>query len=131
MTALAITVRCGDERPPTMNQFLAGSWWDHSPITARWRHAAAIACQRKLARCQDRPAPPLQVTVKPWYRDRRSWPDVAAQLPAVKACIDGCVDAGLLPDDTDDLIARLIFETAGVDPEHGPSLVLLFEEMPK
>ena len=128
MSALSVTVRVGAERPPTMNQYLSGSWWDHSPLTARWRTAACVAMSRKLQAAQERPEPPLQVTVKPWYPDRRSWPDVGAQLPAVKACIDGCVDAGLMPDDTDAFVARLVFETAGVSAD-APALVLLFEEM--
>jgi hypothetical protein len=127
-TALSVTVRVGDERPPTMNLFMGGSWWDHSPITARWRTAAATAMRRKLHGLEERPQPPLCVTVKPWYPDRRSWPDVGAQLPAAKACIDGCVDAGLIPDDTEEYVARLVFETAGVSAD-APALVLLFEEM--
>jgi hypothetical protein len=128
MTALSVTVRVGDERPPTMNQYLSGSWWDHSPLTARWRLAAATAMRRKLHAGHEPPRAPLCVTVKPWYRDRRAWPDVGAQLPAVKACIDGCVDAGLVPDDCDQFVARLVFETAGVAVD-APALVLLFEEI--
>ena len=126
MTALAVTVRCGDERPPTMNVCLRGGWHDHAPLTARWREAARKAMSRKLASA-DIPSAPLVVTVKPWYPNRRSWPDLAAQMPAVKACIDGFVDAGLVPDDTEEYVRRLTFEPAGVDSWHGPALVFVIE----
>jgi crossover junction endodeoxyribonuclease RusA len=64
-------------------------------LVAEWRDAFA-----KLALAQQ--IPPLGrivVTVQQHCRDRRM-PDPGACYPAVKAALDGLVDAGVIPNDT-------------------------------
>ena len=49
------------------------------------------------------------ITATPLHKDRRSPQDVAACAPAVKAGIDGLVDAGVLPDDGPEHLVRITF----------------------
>lgn len=51
-----------------------------------------------------------EIIVTQELRDRRSLPDLGACFPAVKAAIDGLVDAGVLVDDGPAYLRRLIFE---------------------
>ena len=51
----------------------------------------------------------IAVTAIPLARDKRWRPDVAACYPAVKAAIDGLVDAGIIVDDTDAHLLSITF----------------------
>lgn len=51
----------------------------------------------------------VRVTAQPLSTDRRWRPDVAACFPAVKAAIDGLVDAGVLVDDDDERVRSVTF----------------------
>ena len=77
---------------------------DWAKETARWRLATFEAARNFNL-------PPL-ATVKvqacPWLKGRRSQ-DVGACMRAVKAAIDGLVDAGVLPDDTPAHVLSLEF----------------------
>lgn len=83
----------------------------HKKVT-EWRQAYAL-----LARAERIPRPlagPVVVTAMPVFRDRRRQ-DVGNCYPAVKAAIDGLVDAGCLDDDDPDYVASIVF----VRPETG------------
>lgn len=69
-----------------------------------WREAFAQLCQIERV-------PPLKwVTVEVAHlcKDRRL-PDIGAAFPAVKAGIDGIVDAGVIPDDNAEFLHALTF----------------------
>jgi crossover junction endodeoxyribonuclease RusA len=51
----------------------------------------------------------ITVTAEPLHKDRRSPQDVAACAPAVKAAIDGLVDAGIIPDDSPEFVTQVRF----------------------
>lgn len=53
----------------------------------------------------------IEVTVRQCCRDRRR-PDVGGCYPAAKAAIDGLVDAGVIPNDTDEYVHQLTFVPA-------------------
>jgi hypothetical protein len=55
------------------------------------------------------------VTAVPLLKQRNSIPDVAACFPAVKAAIDGIVDAGTIPDDDPSHLVSICFHA----PEFG------------
>lgn len=51
----------------------------------------------------------IAVTVQQLSKDRRWLQDVGAQMPAVKAVVDGIVEAGLIPDDNPQYLTALTF----------------------
>lgn len=60
----------------------------------------------------------IEVIAAPLAKDRRWRPDVAACYPAVKAAIDGLVDARVILDDDDSRLASIKFlpvEVVGYD----------------
>ncbi len=76
-------------------------------LTREWRDTFA-----RLAQVQR--IPPLEwfvIEAIPVCRDRRR-PDVGSVGPAAKAAIDGLIDAGIAPDDSDDYLHALTFRPA-------------------
>lgn len=81
--------------------------------------------------------PPVEVTVFHLRKNRAAVPDTGAPMFAVKAILDGLVDAGALPDDGPEYVRRLIFEAPritgfqglriSVQPLHGEPLGLVDE----
>lgn len=101
-----------DERPFTVNEERRKHWREHRRATEHWRTTfARIALAHHLPRL-DRVA----VEATPIKPNRRAWPDVGACMPAVKAAIDGLVDAGVLEDDTDRHVVALTFLPARLVP---------------
>jgi crossover junction endodeoxyribonuclease RusA len=96
---------CHRARPWTANAERRMHFHDRAALVAEWRTAFAI-----LAR--EARVPPLgriAVTAMPVRADRRSRPDVAACYGAVKAAIDGLVDAGVIEDDDPDHVVEVRF----------------------
>ena len=93
------------ERPWTAN---AERRWHHykraqvvRDARARWAWHALAARIPRLER--------ITVDAQPLAKDRRWRPDVAACYPAVKAAIDGLVDARVIEDDDDRHVVALRF----------------------
>lgn len=61
----------------------------------------------------------ITIDVMPHSKDRRWRPDVAACYPTVKAAVDGLVDAGVIPDDTDDHLVAITFHPVRVSGRNG------------
>lgn len=68
------------------------------------------------------------IVVTPLHKDRRSPQDVAACAPAVKAAIDGIVDAGVLPDDDPEHLLEVVFRPPWICGADGMRLTV--EEAP-
>lgn len=100
-----ITLRV-DLRPWTANAARSASHWSVvARKTAQWREAWCAE-----ARARSVPAlGPTVITATPFLRDGRGRQDVAGCFPAVKAAIDGLVDAGVWPDDTPEHVVELRF----------------------
>ena len=72
--------------------------------------------------------PPLQrisVAAVPLVKNRRSMPDVGACFPAVKAAVDGLVDAGVIPDDSPQHVHSISFYAPLVGDLEGLRLVVI------
>ena len=110
LTASAWTLRY-EQRPPSLNVVLNHrNRWVRATLTKEWRNKFA-----ELA--TDAGIPPLHsihITAIPHLKNRRSMPDTGACLLAVKAAIDGLVDAGVLPDDGPDHVRTLLFVAPAV-----------------
>ena len=101
----------------------------------RWHHQKRAAVVREarerwawLARAER--IPPLRrisVEATPLRVDRRSMPDVAACYPAVKAAIDGLVDAGVIPDDGPTNVIKVTFRAPQVAQRDGLRLLIVEE----
>ena len=112
-------------RPWSLNVGRAGNRWKRAEMIREWREAFRI-----LAIVEE--IPPLTTLVvhaHPFYRTARSIPDTAACVGSVKAAIDGLVDAGVLTDDTPDIVRTVTFHAPVVDRErHSDALTLWIAE---
>ena len=112
-------------RPWSLNVERAGNRWKRAEMIREWREAF-----RLLAIAEEiPPLATLQVHAHPFYRNARSLPDTAACVGSVKAAIDGLVDAGVLTDDTPDIVRTITFHAPVVDRErHSDALTLWIAE---
>jgi Holliday junction resolvase RusA-like endonuclease len=108
------------ERPWTAN---AERRWHHykraqvvRDARARWAWHALAARVPRLDR--------VEIDVRPHSKDRRWKPDVAACYPAVKAAIDGLVDARVLEDDDDRHVVALRFLPVVIGERNGLEIVV-------
>ena len=93
-----------NQKPWTTNAERAGNRWQRAELTKTWRKAfELLAKSEKIP-----PMSWISVTVQPHQKGGRLQ-DVGACNPAVKAAIDGIVDAGILPDDSSQYVRSLIF----------------------
>jgi crossover junction endodeoxyribonuclease RusA len=89
-------------------------------VVREWRTAfTVLAREAKIPRL-DR----IVVTAMPIRADRRWRPDVAACYGAVKAAIDGLVDAGVLLNDGPDHVAELTFAAPSMGAHDALMLVV-------
>lgn len=97
-------------------------WAVKAKLTKSWRLATYVAC-RNIGPLNW----PVQITVEVW-KPRANRYDPGNLYPTAKACLDGIVDAGLLPDDS-------YKQVHGPDMRHGgkgeASLVLKIREIPR
>ena len=93
-----------NQRPWTTNAERAGNRWERAKLTKEWRLGFQLLAKSERI-------PPMAwitVTVEPHQKGGRLQ-DVGACNPAVKAAIDGLVDAGVLPDDSPQFVKSLVF----------------------
>lgn len=102
------------ERPWSLNDERAGHWRARAERTKRWRHAFAI-----LARAEGRELE-LEVPVVIEATPLGVRGDAGNHLPAVKAAVDGLVDAGWLADDSPRYVAALLLRAP--EPSSSPGL---------
>ena len=94
------------QRPWTTNGERAANRWQRAELVKTWRSAFhVLAKSEKIPELEW-----ISVTVEPHQKGGRLQ-DVGACNPAVKAAIDGIVDAGVLPDDSPKYMKSLIFLT--------------------
>jgi hypothetical protein len=92
------------QRPWTTNSERAGNRWERAEKVKMWRSAFEL-----LAKSERIPLMSwVSVVVEPHQKGGRLQ-DVGACNPAVKAAVDGIVDAGVLPDDGPAYMKSLIF----------------------
>lgn len=103
-------------RPTTLNQERkTNNWGKRATDVKFWREAF-----RDLALENEIPAhEKLHVSVFPLHKNGRSPQDTAACFPAAKAGIDGLIDAGVISDDTPDIVVQIDFHAPIVCGEDG------------
>lgn len=70
----------------------------------------------------------IRVDVIPLAKDKRWRPDVGACYPAVKAAIDGIVDAGVIKDDNPEYLSSITFHAVQVCGRDGLRLIVTEDE---
>lgn len=109
MTATALRtwkLRCTElGRPPTMNAYRVLDRHRRAAVDRQWRTAGYVLAVEAHVPMLRR----AHVVVLPIVANRRSMPDVGACMPAVKASIDGIIDAGVLPGDDPAHLTALTF----------------------
>lgn len=92
-------------RPLTLNAVASmhrQQWATHTrELRGEWARLAAMHSVPRVERCR--------ITGTPLHANRRSPQDPGACAPAVKAAIDGLVDAGVLADDNGNHVAEIRF----------------------
>lgn len=113
--------------------------WTTPPISlndrGHWRtKAAKVAMVRRVtatlvsnAHIDAFPLDRAVITLTYYPRDRRRR-DRTNLVGTYKACVDGCVDAGVIPDDTPQWLDERMPVIA--EPDGDPRLVLTIEETP-
>ena len=94
-----------EAKPWTMNDARGQSnRWKEADRTKEWRGVFhLLALEAKV------PALPSVVVTVLHETRTRTLPDCGACAPAVKAAIDGLVDAGVIPDDTPEFLTEIRF----------------------
>lgn len=107
------------QRPWTLNEERAGNRFQRAQQTKQWReYFCYLAQAQNVPKMTD-----CVITVTP-YQQKGRMQDVAACVPAVKAAIDGLVDAKVLIDDAPQHLKAIVFK----QPEKGtPALKLEIE----
>ena len=94
-----------EARPWTANAQRRQHWAQTSKLIAEWRQAFyGLALEAKVPHLER-----VAITAVQVCATRRSVPDTGAMFGAVKAAIDGCVDARVLPDDSPDHVSSITF----------------------
>jgi hypothetical protein len=115
-----------ERRPETVNHLRTVHHMERARIDKRWRAEAGWLARAARIPKLDR----IIVTAAPFVRNRRSMPDVAACIYAVKAAIDGLVDARVIPDDKPAHLSALTFVAPQVADDGIDRLVLIVQEDP-
>lgn len=108
-------------RPTTLNQERKqNNWGRRASDTKWWRTAFAdAAIEAGIPQFEK-----IHIAVVPLHKNGRSPQDTAACFPAAKAAIDGLVDAGIVVDDTPDIVQRIDFYAPLVDGVDGLRIVV-------
>jgi crossover junction endodeoxyribonuclease RusA len=93
-----------EQKPWTTNAERAGNRWERANLTKAWRLGFQLLAKSERIPIMDW----VSITVEPHQKGGRPQ-DVGACNPAVKAAIDGIVDAGILPDDSPKYVRSLMF----------------------
>jgi hypothetical protein len=109
------------ERPLTVNKARRLSPFEWASYIRHERSAWRLLTLRAKVPHVDR----ARVLVTPLHRDARSPQDVAACAPAVKAAIDGIVDAGVLDDDDAGHLVEITFRRPHVCGRDGLRLTIV------
>ena len=95
----------------TLNSERAMHYHKRARLTKTWREAAyAAALGAKVPKMKS-----IDIMCVPHRKNRRNMADTGGHFPVAKACIDGLVDAGVIPDDGPEFVKSLEFRAPVVD----------------
>lgn len=102
-------------RPWTANSERRWHHMQRAKKVAEWREAFHwLAVAERIPKLHK-----VEIVAQPLSSTRRWRADVAACYPAVKAAIDGLVDAGVIPDDNPEHLLSLMFLPVSIGKADG------------
>lgn len=101
-----------------------GHYRAHQSLMDEWKQRAVVACRN--ARCG--PVQPPVVILAEVHRTTAREADAHNVTPSIKACIDAAVACGVIPDDHDGIVARLITQPGEKKPAPSITLTITTEE---
>lgn len=108
------------KRPISLNQERSAHFAVRVRDTKWWREGFADAAKAagipKLEACE--------IIVQPVLENRR-WQDTGACFPSAKAAIDGLIDAGVIEDDTPDIVPTIAFKRPILGERPGLKLTVI------
>lgn len=114
-------------RPLLVNAERSAHWRVHRAETRNVRTMAMLLWTKERRRLGG-PLERVKVDVYPSYAGGQL-PDTGACLPAVKAIIDGAVDATLLEHDGPTVVCHLAFHRPRIDGDLGDGVMVVMEEI--
>ncbi len=112
-----------ESRPWTLNIERQGNRWKRAELVREWRQMFNILARN----AKIPPMKAIRVIAQPELKNRASMPDTGACIGAVKASVDGLIDARVLRDDGPDVVRELIFKAPIVTGKD--ALVLTIEDL--
>lgn len=107
----------------TLNSERGMHYHKRAKLVKAWREAALhVATEAGVP-----PLKAIEVVFVPLRKDRRHMADTGGHFPVAKACIDGLVDAGVLPDDGPNFVRALEFRAPQVDGGDDRALIVVNE----
>jgi len=116
----AYTLVLFGKRPVSLNQERSQHYRARVNDTKWWRDGFTQAAL--IAKIPHMEA--AEIIVEPILENRR-WQDTGACFPSAKAAIDGIVDAGVLLDDTPDILPQITFKRPVLGPEAGLRITII------
>ena len=111
-----------------LNPNYKGHWSRQAKAAREFRESAGWCAKAELQKwLQGHEKAELSVTLV--IRDRRGYKDLDNALASLKPAIDGCVDAGVIPDDDDEHLSYRLPILYQIDKEHSPLTILEFKEI--
>lgn len=107
----------------TLNGERGMHYHKRAKLVKAWREAAFEATTEAKIPAVDA----IDVTFIPCRKDRRHMADTGGHFPVAKACIDGLVDAGVIPDDGPKFVLSLTFRAPKVDGGTDRALLIVNE----
>jgi hypothetical protein len=116
----AIELSLMGRRPVSLNQERAKHYRARIEDTKWWREGFCwAAIEAGMPRLEA-----AEIVVQPILNTRK-WQDTAACFPSAKAAIDGLVDAGVLDDDTPDILPTITFKRPVLGAQAGLKLTVI------
>lgn len=107
----------------TLNSERTMHFHKRARLIKTWREAACEEAKRaKIPKMKC-----IDVTFVPCRTNRRNMADTGGHIPVAKACIDGLVDAGIIPDDGPEFLKSLTFKAPYVDGGEDRAMLYITE----
>lgn len=107
----------------TLNSERGMHYHKRAKFVKEWRTAAFEAA----VEAEIPPLGVIEVVFVPCKKDKRHMADTGGHFPVAKACIDGLVDAGIIPDDGPKYVTSLSFRAPRVDGGNDRALLIVNE----
>jgi hypothetical protein len=111
----------------TLNGERTMHYHKRAKLVKTWREAAFEAAQKARVPKMNQ----IDIVCQPCRGTRRNMADTGGHFPVAKACIDGLVDAGVIPDDGPEFVRSLTFRSPYIEKGTEDRMILIINEVGK